>query len=73
MSEGAAISILDDYDIRYEIEYVDSEEEVVLYQSYKEGTKISNIKKIKLKIGKKIKKDKEDTEILKENEADDDN
>ena len=78
MSEDAAISILDDYDIQYEIEYVDNEEEVVLYQSYKAGTKISNIKKIKLKIGKvseksKTEKDNEVVENVKENKEDDSN
>lgn len=53
MSKSAAISILNKYSIKYEIEYIDFNDEVVLYQSYKEGTNINNIKMIKLKIGKK--------------------
>lgn len=79
MSESAAISILDDYNIQYEIEYVENSEEVVLYQSYKEGTKVRNIKKIKLKIGKITDKsssnenDSKDTENLKEDSIDVDN
>ena len=79
MSESAAISILEDYNIQYEIEYVENGEEVVLYQSYKEGTKVKNIKKIKLKIGKITDKsssnehDSKDTENLKEDSIDVDN
>ena len=79
MSESAAISILENYNIQYEIEYVENGEEVVLYQSYKEGTKVKNIKKIKLKIGKITDKsssnehDSKDTENLKEDNIDVDN
>ena len=73
MSDSAAVSILNEYGIQYAIEYVENNKDVVIYQSYKEGAKISKIKKIKLKVGKiaeKEEKNDKEKEDIKEEETD---
>lgn len=57
MSQEAAVSILDKYEIEYEIKIVDSDKEYVISQSPKAGTNIKDINKVILEIGKEEDQD----------------
>ena len=65
MSKDAAISIIEKYNIKYEINIVVGNKEGVLSQNYKKGTKIKDIKLLKLKVGVI---EKEDSEVKEKNE-----
>ena len=64
LSKEAVTSIIEKYNIKYEIEIVNGDKEGVISQNYKKGTKIKDIKILKLKIG--ILEEKEERNINQE-------
>ena len=51
LSKDAAISIIEKYNIKYEINIIDSDKEGVISQNYKKNTKIKDIDILKLEVG----------------------